>query len=180
MPDDPIKHSSRLAEARPVQFIRHVLQATTAAVVFGYALIICAQVFYRYVLNSSLIWSEELVRYGLLWGVMLGAALASDRNAHVALDPLRDMVSVRTYRAIAWIAGLLILIFCVIVAWYGWEYLYRLRLMRSPASQIPMMYVYAAIPVGCVLIAFFSIIHLFAGTYLPDDRGHEEQEPATL
>jgi len=174
MPDHPTTPANTLAQALPVRLVRHALEATVAAVVFGYALIICAQVFYRYVLNSSLIWSEELVRYGLLWGVMLGAALATDRNAHIALDPLREAVSARTYRLVAWASGLLILLFCAIVAWYGWEYLYRLRLMRSPASQIPMMYVYAAIPVGCLLMAFFTLVHLVAGTFLPGGRGREE------
>ncbi len=164
MPHDK-ENRRALAQSLPVRIIRHALEATVAAVVFSYAMIICTQVFYRYVLNSSLVWSEELVRYGLLWGVMLGAALASDRNAHVALDPLRGKVSDDTYRIVSWCSGILVIVFCAVTAWYGWQYAYRIRLMHSPASQISMIYVYAAIPVGCVLIAFFTIVQLFSGTY---------------
>lgn len=167
-------HKRTLAQTWPVRIVRHALEATVAVVVLGYAAIICTQVFYRYVLNSSLIWSEELVRYGLLWGVMLGAALASDRNAHVALDPLRDAIPHNAYRIVSSISGLLILVFCAIVAWYGWEYSYRIRFMTSPASQIPMIYVYAAIPVGCVLIGFFTIIHMLSGTYASGSTAQEE------
>lgn len=174
MAEDKATHDRTLADAGPVRILRHTLEIATAFVVISYATIICLQVFYRYVLNSSLVWSEELVRYALLWGVMLGAALASDRNAHVVLDPLRESVSPTTYRVIAWISGLLIIVFCGVVAWYGWEYLSRLSSMKSPASQIPMMYVFASMPVGCVLIAFFTIIHLISGTYLPNGRSDEE------
>jgi TRAP-type C4-dicarboxylate transport system permease small subunit len=155
--------------------VRHAVEAAVAAIILGYAAIICAQVFYRYVLNSSLIWSEELVRYGLLWGVMLGAALASDRGAHVALEPLKDVLAPDRYRVVMWVTGTLILVFCAVVGWYGWEYLSRLRHMRSPASQIPMPYVFAAIPVGCGLMAFFTLVHLVSGSFMPG-RGAPEAE----
>jgi TRAP-type C4-dicarboxylate transport system permease small subunit len=154
-----------LATALPVRLVRHALEVLVALVVASYAAIICLQIFYRFVLNDSLVWSEELVRYGLLWGVMLGAALASDRNAHVALDPLRNSLSPRAYRAMAWLCGVLIVLFCAVVGWYGWEYINRLWQMRSPASQIPMRWVFASMPIGCTLIAFFTIIHLISGTY---------------
>jgi len=156
-----------LAGTLPVRVVRHGVEAAVAAIILSYAAIICAQVFYRYVLNSSLIWSEELVRYGLLWGVMLGAALASDRGAHVALEPLKEVLEPNRYRLVMWVAGFLVVVFCAVVGWYGWEYLHRLRFMRSPASQIPMKYVFAAIPVGCGLMAFFTLVHLVSGTHMP-------------
>ena len=154
-----------LAQSRPVRIVRHLNEAAVAILIAGYAAIICLQVFYRYVLNDSLVWSEELVRYGLLWGVMLGAALASDRNAHIALDPLRGTLSPAGYRVVAWISGLMIVGFCVVVAWNGWQYTSRLWRMSSPASQIPMPYVFLSIPAGCALISFFTIIHLVSGSF---------------
>lgn len=157
-----------LAQAAPVRILRHALEAVTAFVVASYAMIICLQNFYRFVLNSSLVWSEEVVRYGLLWGVMLGAAVASDRGAHVALDPLRGSVSPAAYRIIAWVSGLLVITFCAVVGWYGWQYVSRLWMMSSPATQIPMYYVFISIPVGCALMALFTIVHLVSGTFQPE------------
>lgn len=153
-----------LAQSGPIRIVRHLTQIAVAILLSGYAAIICVQVFYRYVLNDSLVWSEELVRYGLLWGVMLGAALTSDRGEHIALEPLKS-VCAEYYNKLQWLAGLLIILFCLITAWYGWEYTSRLWHMSSPASQIPMRYVFISIPVGCVLIAFFTIVHLISGSY---------------
>lgn len=154
-----------LAQSGPVRIVRFLTEVAVAILLSGYAAIICVQVFYRYVLNDSLVWSEELVRYGLLWGVMLGAALTSDRGAHIALEPLKSVLNPAHYRKIQWLAGLLIILFCAITAWYGWEYTSRLWHMSSPASQIPMPYVFTSIPVGCVLICFFTIVHLVSGSY---------------
>ena len=150
-----------LAQSGPVRIIRFLTEVAVAILLTGYAAIICVQVFYRYVLNDSLVWSEELVRYGLLWGVMLGAALTSDRGAHIALEPLKAALKPAHYRKVQWLAGLLIILFCTITAWYGWEYTSRLWHMSSPASQIPMPYVFISIPIGCALISFFlSLIHI--------------------
>ncbi|SLN64641.1 TRAP transporter small permease [Roseisalinus antarcticus] len=154
-----------LAQSLPVRVIRHATEIAVAVLVAGYAAVICLQVFYRYVLNDSLVWSEELVRYGLLWGVMLGAALASDRNAQVALEPLRSVLGERAYFVVQWIAGLMIILFCLVTAWYGWDYADRLSTMSSPASQIPMPYVFSSIPIGCLLISFFVIVHLISGSH---------------
>ncbi|MFR3118365.1 MAG: TRAP transporter small permease [[Clostridium] symbiosum] len=43
--------------------------AATMAIV---CLLLIVQVFFRYVLNSPLIWSEECARYMFVWTVMLG------------------------------------------------------------------------------------------------------------
>jgi TRAP-type C4-dicarboxylate transport system permease small subunit len=159
-----------LAETWPVRIVRHALEVAVAAVVAFYAGMISVQVFYRYVLNSSLVWSEEIVRYSLLWGVMLGAALAADRQAHIALDPLRNLVTPPVRVAQIWLSGLLVVLFCGLLVWYGYDYAWRVRFMRSPAAQFPMKWAYAAIPVGGGLTAFFVLVHLISGTQARSER----------
>jgi TRAP-type C4-dicarboxylate transport system permease small subunit len=174
MSDMVPKAGRTLENSLPVRVLRRAMEGSLAAIVFSYALIICLQVFYRYVLNSSLIWSEELVRYGLLWGVMIGGVIATDRHAHIALDPLRGRLPEKAYAAVALCASLIVVLFCAIVAWYGTQYAYRIRFMSSPASQIPMIYVYGAIPVGFALMAFFAIVQILSGTYRTAESAEEE------
>lgn len=169
MSDETTTHQHQwtgLAASLPVVIVRRLAEATLALIMASYAVIICTQVFYRFALNQSLTWSEELVRYGLLWGVMIGAGVASDRGAHVALDPLRGLLKSRRAQAIVtWIVGLLVIIFCAIVAYASWQYIGRLWMMTSPAIRLPMRYVFAAIPAGCLLMIFFVFVHLVSGTY---------------
>ena len=45
-------------------------------------ILIALQVFTRYVLQASVPWTEEMARMVLVWAVMLGAAVAMERNEH--------------------------------------------------------------------------------------------------
>ncbi|MFZ9632431.1 MAG: TRAP transporter small permease subunit, partial [Alphaproteobacteria bacterium] len=47
---------------------RNALRAFSVLLLAFYLSLILLQVFYRYVLNDSLFWSEEVVRYSLVWG----------------------------------------------------------------------------------------------------------------
>lgn len=153
-----------ILNSAPVRFVRLVSEASLAAIVAAYAIIICTQVFYRYALNSSLVWSEEVVRFALLWGVMIGAGVATDRLAHIALDPLANTITSPRGRYLhAFVIGILTIIFCVVVIYASWGYISRLWNITSPAAHIPMRYVFAALPVGCGLMIFFTIVHLIAG-----------------
>jgi len=46
------------------------------------------QVFFRYVVQSSLGWSEELSRYLFVWLIFIGSAVALPKGFHIAIDML--------------------------------------------------------------------------------------------
>src|SRR5580704_13299476 len=48
-------------------------------------LVVLVAVFFRYVLNDSLVWSEEVARWFLMGTAFLGAALAYRRGFHIGL-----------------------------------------------------------------------------------------------
>lgn len=148
-----------LAQSPPIVLIRHSVEFITCMGVAGYALLICLQVFFRFVLNSSLTWSEELVQFMLLWTVMLGSAMATDRGSHIVLNPLDEHCGPTGRRVLSAIAHAGTIVFCLYLAWYGWQLMNRTWRMSSPASDIPMWTVYAAMPVGSFLIALFALVH---------------------
>jgi TRAP-type C4-dicarboxylate transport system permease small subunit len=153
-----------IAQSRPVRALRWVMEIATVAMIAIYAILILLQVFFRYALNSSLTWSEELVMFILLWSVMIGSAIATDRGAHIALNPLDPHLSPRWRRIRAIAADACTVSFCGILLYYGVILMIRTQMMTSPAAGIPMMYVYAAMPVGAALIIVLSIVHAIAGT----------------
>ena len=61
------------------------------------ALVVCVvwQVFSRYALNTPSTSSEEILRYGVIWMSLLGAAYASGRGSHMTVDLLRDRLTGR-------------------------------------------------------------------------------------
>lgn len=158
----------------PVVVVRLVIEVICVLGVAGYSILICLQVFFRFFLNSSLTWSEEVVQFMLLWTVMLGSAVATDRGLHITLNPLDNHVGDRGRRILARVALAGTMAFCGYLAWYGLQLVLRTMRMTSPAADIPMWAVYSAMPVGAVLIFFFALMHFIDGTDLRldpmDDR----------
>ena len=159
-----------LPERSWVNAVRRVTEILTVLSVGSFVVLIILQVFFRFALNSSITWSEEVVQFLLLWSVMLGSAVASDRQGHIALDPMRDYLGPSGFRTLQWIAGSCTLAFCACLIVYGIRFIGRVGSMTASASDLPMSYVYAAMPVGAFLIGFFTLIHMIAGTSPPDLR----------
>lgn len=49
-------------------------------------------VFFRYVLNNSIVWAEEILRYIMMWAVLVGAGLTTREDQHVCMDVLQTVL----------------------------------------------------------------------------------------
>ncbi len=127
-----------------------------ALVVLGAAmcLLIFAQVFFRFVVFVPLPWSEELARYLMVWMAMLGAPLALRMDQHIGVGLVLERLPRRARLWLTLGTCLVTIAFMAVIGWQG-VLLCRKNLTQvSPAMQLPMMFSYAAIPVGgvCMLL----------------------------
>jgi len=113
-----------------------------------------AQVVWRYVLGDSLVWSEEVARYALIWSSMIGAAVAYRQGGHVAITNLVERLPPALRVAVARLVHLLVLGFAVLIAWSGWLLAMRnfARHQLSAALQIEIAWIYLAIPAAGLLM----------------------------
>ena len=81
--------------------------------------IIVAQVFFRYVLNNSLSWSEELARYLFIWTIYIGISYGVKMDKHVAVDAVYSYMPKGVKKYYAMIAYALFLLFAVAIVYYG-------------------------------------------------------------
>lgn len=133
------------------------LRAVSVLVIACYFVLVLMQVFFRYVLNESLFWSEEIVRYGLVWGVMLGSAIVARERAHIRIEVIENFLPPTTKRGLQLVANLLSLAFCIILCWTGIDFVDRTWFQNSASLGVPMRAVYLAIPIGAALEAWFTI-----------------------
>jgi TRAP-type C4-dicarboxylate transport system permease small subunit len=118
------------------------------------------QVFTRFVLSDPSSYTEELARYLLIWIGLLGAAYASGRRMHLAIDLLPRRLKGARKAALAVIVRVCVLAFALAVLVAGGLRLVLLTLrlgQRSAALGVPIGLVYMALPVSGVLIAGFAI-----------------------
>ncbi|UQZ88593.1 hypothetical protein C4J81_04980 [Deltaproteobacteria bacterium Smac51] len=110
---------------------------------------------FYYTSLSILTWTEELARYFMVWTVFVGAALGARLSVHVGIEAVVNLFPAKITRAAYLIAGVISMVFCFFVCYFGFNMVSHIGEMGqiSPAMEIPMTWVYAAVPVGCFLMA---------------------------
>ena len=119
------------------------------------------QVFSRYALNAPSTFSEEALRFGVIWVSLLGAAYSTGRGTHMAVDLLREMTRGGVRRALEFLVPLAFLVFSLAVLVRGGLHGVEIAARQtSPVLQIPMGYIYASLPVSGALMALYSVLNL--------------------
>ena len=66
-----------------------ILSIACAVLLTFMTVLVLIQVFSRYILNSPVAFTEELVRYSLIWTGFIGAAYAFSTREHMSLTLIR-------------------------------------------------------------------------------------------
>ena len=128
------------------------------------AIIIFSNVVLRYTTGDSIIWAEEVARHMMIWVAFLGAGLALRFGGHVAIYSLHRAVSLRAARVLRAVVVLGLSVFFIFMTVASSDYVWRTRFQSTAATDIPISFIYAAMPVGFVLM----LVHLLlvARTYI--------------
>jgi TRAP-type C4-dicarboxylate transport system permease small subunit len=124
-------------------------------------------VFFRYVLVEitdfldvdpvNFFWVEEVGEFSLTWLTMIGAAVGIADRIHFTLHVLTHHLPIRTQRVIYLINHLLIAGFGGLAAWFGTKLAITNSVLTSPALQINLGWIYAAVSVGGALIFVYGL-----------------------
>ena len=118
---------------------------------FAMAMIVAVQVFFRYVLNHSLFWSEELARYLLV---------AYYRGAHPGIDFFYVKMPPTIKQAARFLVHLASLILFGIMIFYGYQFSYFLRLQITPALHLPKWIIFSIIPISGLILMVHALTFL--------------------
>lgn len=115
------------------------------------------QVVARYVLGSSLAWSEELSRFLMILMVMVGSALALRKGSLLAVEILPELVRESIKRWIRVATHLFSFVFYVILIVYGWNLAQNFGMQFAPGTGLSMFWVYLSLPIGGLLLLLNSV-----------------------
>jgi TRAP-type C4-dicarboxylate transport system permease small subunit len=105
-------------------------------------------------LGSPLIWAIDIAQMLFIWCCFLGADQALRGKQHIIIDILARTFPGRVQRALLLAHWSVIIAFLLLLAYYGTQ-LTLLNLERPMGdTEISYGYVTAAVPVGCLLLAF--------------------------
>lgn len=146
---------------RTVWLVDHSLRGVLVVLMAGLALNVIWQVASRYLLGNPSSFTEELARFLLLWIGLLGGCYAYRTNSHLGLDLVTKSLEQRSRRFVRNVVLAISTLFALVVLAYGGGRLVWLTLelkQTSAALGVPMGYVYSALPLSGVLIAFYSLV----------------------
>lgn len=125
-------------------------------------LLVLYQVFTRYVLNSPAAFTEELVRYFLIWTGFIGAAYAFITREHMCLVLLRDSLKPVNRQILMIVIDVLILVFAVFVITIGgFKLALSAEKVYSALLGIPRSLIYAMAPISGLFIIVAQIINIY-------------------
>ena len=121
-----------------------LLAIMTAAVFF--------QVIMRFLGRSPIDGIDEIPRYLFVWLVMIGAASAMYRREHTVLDYFVKLMGPRGQAITAMAVNVVGILFLAYLIKLSWILVPNAQLQTSAGLELPLGYVFAAIPIGAVLL----------------------------
>jgi len=159
--------SGRLA--RTVELLARLIEVCLVLMLAAYLTVITAQIVLRFFRIDVLYWSEELVRYLLVWSVLLGATVATHRNAHVRVDILENLFAGSARRLLGIVNTLVLLAFALTLTWAGLLLVQRTGVMTSSMLGVRMSVVYSVVAASGALDVIFLLTRLAQLIIDPDD-----------
>jgi TRAP-type transport system small permease protein len=158
--------------------LRALVRAIETLVILGMAVVsavVIAEVVLRYGFGRSLIVTEELSRYGMIWVALLASVLVLRDEGHVSTGGLGSL-GPRGQRVTRVVAEGLSVVFLVIVAVAGLQTLPDQLDQQTLTLGISIFWFYLALPVSALLMALVVVARLLgldrAG---PDAPGPSER-----
>lgn len=146
-----------------INIINNILRLVLAVLVGAMVVVCCWQVITRFVLNSPSKYTEEILRYALIWLTMLGAPYAYGANKQLSIDLLVVNFTAKGQTQTKIFVEIIVLLLSAAVFVYGGiAVTLNASGQISAAMKLPMEIYYACIPIGGALMILYSIDRLFA------------------
>ncbi len=116
-----------------------------------------AQVFFRYVMGSSLFWAEPAAVMLMGWFIFLGAAVGVKEGYHLSFD-VGLLVVPESWRP--WfhsLSDVVVTAFGFGMAWFGWQLAARAASGVVPGIGISRLWDFAPLIGGGILLMLFSV-----------------------
>jgi TRAP-type C4-dicarboxylate transport system permease small subunit len=137
-----------------------VIEVAVMAAMAVVSVVIMTEVILRYTLGETLVVTEELSRYLMVWIAFLGSVLLMRERGHIAAEGLGGWFGPLGRRVIAVVADLLSLVFLLTLTWAGLQTLPGQLDQYLTTINIPIFWFYLAIPVGSGLMALVIVARL--------------------
>lgn len=124
---------------------------------FLLSLLLGLAVFYRYALNDSIYWSNEVARYMLVYIIFFGSTMAHKHKTHIRIDIIFSYISTKSRKYLEITISLFFLFFWILII-AGSIKLLPLFMMQTTATlQIPYAIPFISLPLSAVIWILYCL-----------------------
>ena len=142
---------------RLLDFLEKTLLGVTSAMFLFIVIVTLLQVFFRYILNDALSWSAELTKIVFVWMTFLGSAVAINRNRHMRIDTLVQLVPERPRVIIDILLQAAIIVFLIVISYHGLAIIERSARILTGALRWPRSVFFLPVVISGVLRSVYSL-----------------------
>ena len=125
--------------------------------------VVCLGVFFRYVLNDSLVWYDEFASYLLVWLTFFGCVVADYQRKQITFDLLVNKLKPTARRVVDVVGEFAVLGFQFVLFYYGW--ILTEKMGDETAISLPWIqiaWVNAVLPITGAMLLVLSVARLIA------------------
>ena len=138
-------------------WLKRALEAAVVLLVLSFFVVVLTSVFYRYVLNDSYAWTEEIAVNCLIGVVFLGSVMCVRMSRHIQVDVLYHYVPPQVARAMSILVDVLRILFFAYTSWLMWRYLEIVADEEMVTVALPRNIVFYTVLAAFVLMLFRSV-----------------------
>jgi len=139
--------------------------AWTSAVFFALTgAMLTYEVVARYFFTKPTIWAAELSQMCLIWGSLIAMPWMLSARRHITVTAITALLSANARRTLELLSLIIIFVFSVIVAIWGWDIFYdSFERGRTTGSllNLPIWIVELSVPAGFFMLCIQSVIEFF-------------------
>ena len=136
-----------------------LLRLIAAATVVAMLVLMLIEVVRRYIFAKTFIWSDEIIRYLLMYCTFLGGAAAYYKKALVSFDLVTSHMPRKFQELMKLINNCICLVFFLFLTYYAIKKVTGAAVVNSisTASGLSLAVPYWAIPLGLIFMLIFTI-----------------------
>lgn len=145
-----------------VKGLTKVFEVALVAIIALQALLMMASVGFRYVLNSPILWTDEVIRYSLVWLTFAGLALATKERTHIDVDVIDNVLPPLGRKITNVLVDCVVVAFMLFLVFYGAKITDYMRGSYGETLQfLNQSYPYASIPIGALMTILITVSKYF-------------------
>ena len=161
--------SNQLIEAG--RWLRRRAEDVSVALLSTMFAVFIIQVFFRYVLNDPIGWSEEVIITTWLWVVLWGAAFVLRESEEIRFDILYSNISETARRVLNIITGIVLIAAYVASLPAAYRYVSFMKVEHSAYLRVPINWMYSVFiifSVACIARYCYLVYRAFTGAKQPE------------